>query len=143
MYDYKLVEEITLEEGFRVQSYKDTEGFWTIGVGHMLGTDDKYANITWTPIKVMTTLLQDINASIYYVRKQITTFDKLTEVRQRVLISMMFNLGPNKFAKFKKMIAAINSLDYYKAYEEMLDSKWARDDVPNRAKRMSDAWVRG
>lgn len=143
MYDYKLIQEIADEEGFRTESYKDTKGFWTIGVGHMLGSDDKYANLKWTPTQVMVTLIQDINASIYYVKKYIRTYDQLTEARQRVLISMMFNLGPNRFAKFRKMIEAVNELDYYKAYEEMLDSKWAKTDVPNRAKRLSDTWVRG
>jgi GH24 family phage-related lysozyme (muramidase) len=142
-FDHILVSEILHDEGYRLKSYKDKTGLWTIGVGHLLGGEYTFANLTWTPEQVLLTLMQDLNSAVYYVRKYIYTFEQLSDNRQRVLISMMFNLGPNRFAGFTNTIAAINRLDYYRAKVEMLDSKWAREDVPNRANRLANRWMAG
>lgn len=143
MYDIQLAEEILNDEGWEEVSYTDTKGYWTIGVGHMLGNDPQYANIRWSPRTVMLTFMDDLNRSIYYTQKQIRVLDRLSPNRQRVLINMMFNLGPNRFAGFKKTIAAIHNFDIMRAYHEMLDSKWAKEDVPNRANRLAERWLRG
>lgn len=143
MYDVKLFEELLRDEGFRTNSYLDTKNNWTIGVGHLLGKSSEYRNIAWPPEKVVLTFIEDINASIFYVKKYIKNFDSLSPARQRVLISMMFNMGPGSFSGFKRMIAAINQYNYYKAYEEMLDSEWAKVDVPVRAKRTAEQWLEG
>ena len=38
---------------------------------------------------------------------------------------------------FKKMLAAVAVRDYAEAADEMLDSKWHREDSPARAERMA------
>ena len=45
--------------------------------------------------------------------------------RQRVVANMCFNLGYPRFSKFKKFIAAMQTSDWEKAAEEMMDSKWS------------------
>lgn len=142
-YDIKLVEELMSDEGVKNYSYLDTTGNWTIGVGHKLGKSSSFSNIKWDNKRVFVTLLEDINSSIFYLQKQIPVLQGLTQERQHVLINMMFNLGPNRFAGFKETIKAINNYDYRTAYNEMLDSKWAREDVPNRAKRLANRWLMG
>ena len=52
---------------------------------------------------------------------------------KNALLNMNFNLGIEKFLRFKKMIAALEARDYTKAAIEALDSAWAKE-VPNRAK---------
>ena len=143
LYDHILAHEISNEEAFRTQSYLDTKDNWTIGIGHLLGKDDKYANLTWNSNQVMITFMQDVNESIRQIKRQISVFDMLSPVRQRVLVDMMFNMGPNRFAGFVKTIAAIHALNYTEAYHEMLDSKWAKKDVPSRAARLSQRWIHG
>lgn len=142
-YDHILVDELLHDEAYRTHAYQDTKGNWTIGIGHMLGKDNRFSNTIWSHEKIFVTFIQDINSSIFYTRKYIHTFDQLSDSRQRVLVNMMFNLGPNKFAGFIKMISAINSLDYMRAHAEMLDSKWAIIDVPNRANRLANRWLAG
>jgi GH24 family phage-related lysozyme (muramidase) len=141
MYDTILAKEIAEEEGFSLISYLDTEKNWTIGIGHLLGKSDQHANIMWPAVRVVTTFMEDLNNAIYDVEKQVYNFNQLSPTRQRVLINMMFNLGANRFATFKQMKLAIDAFDYYRAYQEMLDSKWAKKDVPERAARLSYQWM--
>jgi GH24 family phage-related lysozyme (muramidase) len=142
-YDEKLLEELIRDEGYREESYLDTTGHWTIGIGHMLGKSPKFKGLVWPDTQILTTFIRDVNMAIYYTRKYIVVFDQLSPPRKRAMVNMMFNLGPNKFGKFVNTIAAVNKFDYHEAYIEMLDSKWAREDVPNRAKRVSEQWLRG
>jgi GH24 family phage-related lysozyme (muramidase) len=144
MYDTLLAQELVDEESFETHAYKDHKGNWTIGVGHLLGKDSLlHAKRVWTQEQVMIRFMTDMNSSIYHVRKQIKVFDQLSPARQRVLVSMMFNMGPHRFSGFVNTIAAIHKFDYHEAYIEMLDSKWANYDVPNRAKRTADKWLAG
>ena len=64
-------------------------------------------------------------------------WDKLGDVRREVLVNMSFNLGYPRLSGFVKFQQALLEGDYETAADEMLDSKWARDDVPNRAKRLA------
>ena len=62
-------------------------------------------------------------------------FDKLDDVRAKVVIDMRFNLGPTRFRGFRKMIAALAADDYKQAAVEMVDSKWYYQ-VGTRARRL-------
>ena len=55
-----------------------------------------------------------------------------------IVMNMNYQLGVSAFSKFKKTIQYIKVKDYKAASIEMLDSKWARDDTPSRAKELSD-----
>ena len=54
-------------------------------------------------------------------------FDSLSDERQDVLVDMSFNLGKNRFSKFKDMIGAVQAGHFDSAADEILDSKAARD----------------
>ena len=56
------------------------------------------------------------------------------EVR-KILINMTFQMGINRIATFRKMIAAIKAKDYKTASEEMKDSNWYKQTT-NRANRL-------
>ena len=144
MIDHILVQEVIYEEGFRTESYQDTKGYWTIGVGHLLGSDaNLYSGMVWDPETVVVKFMQDLNDAMVHASKLIPVFSTLSLVRQRVLVNMMFNLGPSRFGTFVNMIRAINQHDYVGAHREMLDSKWAKSDVPSRAARLSHRWING
>lgn len=52
-----------------------------------------------------------------------------------VIVNMAFTLGIAGLRSFKNMIAAVEALNFKQAATEILDSKYAKEDVPNRAKR--------
>ena len=54
-------------------------------------------------------------------------FNSLSDERQDVLVDMSFNLGKNRFSKFKDMIGAVQDGNFDSAADEILDSKAARD----------------
>jgi len=62
-------------------------------------------------------------------------FDLLPEPVQLVLVDMRFNLGPNRFRNFKRMIAAVKNQDFNGAAAEMKDSRWY-SQVGERAKTL-------
>ena len=56
---------------------------------------------------------------------------------QGVIVEMVFQMGFVGTMKFKKMVGHLKQRNYEGASEEMLDSKWARSDSPNRARRLA------
>ena len=61
----------------------------------------------------------------------------LPEEAKMVVLDLVYNLGISGFFKFRKTIALLEKHDFKGASEELLDSKYAKIDVPNRAKRNS------
>jgi lysozyme len=58
------------------------------------------------------------------------------------MIDMCFNLGIGGLLEFKNTLASIQSGDYQKASEQMLQSKWATQ-VGNRATELSEMMKEG
>jgi len=54
------------------------------------------------------------------------------------VVEMIYQMGMAGFLGFKKTIAALKAGNYQLAAAEMLNSRWARQDSPNRAKDL--AW---
>lgn len=126
----KLRASLTAHEGRKRFPYLDTEGNWSIGVGHNLTANG-------LPDKIIDLLLdEDILIACAALARYLWT-KELDEVRYRVLVEMMFNLGPERFGEFRKMIRAAGRGDYDTAAVEMLDSKWATQ-VGNRATRLAE-----
>jgi len=125
------VELIKKHEGYRSRPYYCTEGKYTVGYGRNL--DDN--GIRKDEAQLM--LANDLKDCESQVEDNIDCFNKLSEVRQAVLINMVFNLGWPRLSKFNKMLLALDNGDFGRASEEMLDSRWARQ-VGNRAIELSD-----
>ena len=62
-------------------------------------------------------------------------FDDLPEEAQLIIANMMFNIGRPRLSKFKGMKSGVDSRDWNKAADEMVDSAWYRQ-VTNRAERL-------
>lgn len=125
----KLTEELKRDEGFRECVYTCSAGKLTIGYGH---------NIEDNPIPepIAERLLHwDIGQALQEC-EQFPWFYILDDVRKRVIINMVFNLGAAGVSNFRKMIAAIENMEWEKAAAEMLDSKWATQ-VGSRAHRLA------
>ncbi len=127
----RLFKQLRTHEGVEKFPYKCTAGYLTIGVGRNIEErgllDDEIDFL----------LDNDINIAIDEVAATYDWFFDLSEVRQRVIIDMVFNLGLPRFAQFKNMIAAIEAEDYMQASNEMMDSRWAQQ-VGLRASRLAE-----
>ena len=125
----KLTDQLTKHEGLRLKPYHCPAGKLTIGIGRNL--EDKGI----TEKEAVMLLENDIHECIEDLKTIFQGFDLLPEPARRVLVDMRFNLGPNRFRHFKKMIAAVKDQDFGKAAAEMKDSRWYRQ-VGRRAETL-------
>jgi lysozyme len=123
------------DEGIKLFPYKDTNGFWSIGVGRNLVTRGI------TTEEALFLLDNDLDYFLNKV-KEFSFFEKLSLARQAVLIALCFNLGFKGLLTFKNFLLATENEDYEKGYSELLDSRWAKQ-VGSRANRMADIWKEG
>lgn len=117
-------------EGLRLMPYRCTSGKLTIGCGRNL--EDSGIS----KAEAMMMLENDIERATYYARSSFEWFSGLNEVRQAVIISLIFNLGINGFSKFTKTINLIRSGDFYEAGIELLKSRWS-EQVGERARELA------
>ena len=132
----KLKKSLTVHEGKRNFPYKDTVGKLTIGIGRNL--DDR--GLSDAEINFL--LKNDMNMCIIQVRNNFSFFDKMDDVRQNVLIEMVFNMGIGTVRKFVRTLQAMSDGDYKRASRGMRRSKWARQ-VGNRAKVLAEMMEKG
>ena len=137
---------IFFEEGFRAKPYYCSENFPTIGIGRRIG--DKFGalpNITTTIEKEKNILSDWIERQEKIVLAHVTlggAWLSCNDERRAILLSMIYQLGLNGTANFKKCIAAISASDWGEAEKHMLDSKAARQ-TPNRFNRQSKVMLTG
>ncbi len=136
MNTFKLIDELTIDEGKRNKPYKDSVGKLTIGVGRNL--DD--VGVSDDEIALM--LQNDINRTMAKLRANLTWFDVLSEIRQRVLANMAFNMGVDGMLKFTKTLGLVKAGRYDEAAAEMLNSTWAKQ-VGVRATRLATMMKNG
>jgi lysozyme len=120
------------DEGVRLFPYLDTAAppKWTIGCGRNLSDN----GISHDEVEYL--LGNDVFRTEIEA-KSFPWYDALDEVRQAVVLSMIFNLGLTKFKGFYNTIRAIERHDYETAAALMLQSKWAKQ-VGARATRLSE-----
>ena len=127
----RLQETLIRHEGLHLKPYRCPSGKLTIGVGRNL--DD----VGISKDEAMTLLANDIMRCMAIGHSIFgENWLMLDEVRQEVIINMIFNLGEAGFRNFKKTIDYIRMGKYDKAGDEMLASKWAQQ-VPKRAYELS------
>jgi lysozyme len=137
--DPYLKAELERDEGRRLTAYRDSLGYWTIGVGHLLGGSPRMSSITERECEAL--LGCDIEDAEKVARDLFAGFDDLDPVRQRVLINMAFNLG-NRLAQFKRFRVAVAEKRWQDAATSMEDSLWY-SQVKARAVRLKDAILTG
>ena len=126
-----LLNRIKHHEGYRSRVYKCTEGYDTIGYGFAikdLELDEDIAEEI---------LIRKVEKLVKRVRSKFDWLDSVPREVQGILVEMSYQMGLSNVSKFKKALHAMQMLQWRKAADEMLDSKWAKQ-TPNRAKRLSD-----
>ena len=123
-----IVDLIKLHEGYSRTVYRCTAGRQTIGFGRNL--DD----VGISRHEAEWLLMRDIERAIGSLRTEPYWLD-LSDVRQAVLIDMVFNLGWAGFAKFARLRMALGRKDFDAAANEMRDSQWFKQ-VGTRSQRL-------
>ena len=134
-----LREEITSDEGCRLEVYLDHMGYCTTAVGHLITEHDpEFGKPVSTPItqeRCDELFDQDIAIVVKEVKTLVDDFDSIPEDIQHVLCNLLFNLGKTRLSKFRNFLAAINRSDWVDAGEELKDSRYYTQ-VTNRANRL-------
>lgn len=133
-------------EGIRLMPYICPAGKWTIGVGRnfidnpltpeeLRACPDYKHGITYNG--AMFLLRNDIHRCYKELKENYKWFSSLDKERQYALIDMCFQLGLKGLQGFKKMLLAFARGNYELAAYHCLDSKYAKRDTPQRAKRIA------
>ena len=134
-----LREQLKRDEGCVNAVYLDHLNLPTVGIGHLVTEwDQEYGKPVGTEVsdeRVNELFDQDIEVTIDECKLLYNNFDDLPEKVQHIIANMMFNLGRPRLSKFKGMKSGVDSRDWNKAADEMVDSAWYRQ-VTNRAERL-------
>lgn len=131
-----LQQQLIRHEGIRFSPYKDSQGKLTIGVGHNI--DDKPI----TQSDALHILSSDIAEVQLALDKAIPWWSNLSDVRQRVLADMAFNLGTAGLLQFKNMLNNVQAGNFRSAALDMLSSLWAQQ-VGKRASDLASMMASG
>jgi GH24 family phage-related lysozyme (muramidase) len=140
-----------LRNGLHV-AYRDSKGIATIGYGFNL--QDAAAPTVLRRVTTKTTaaliakteflteaeaqalLLTAEGIAIKGVSGYFPRFGSIDLPRRVVLASMGYQFGEVRFGKFRRLIPAVNALDWGTVVIAMQESRWYRSDSPLRAHRM-------
>jgi lysozyme len=121
------------EEGRVRHAYKDSRGYWTIGVGRLID-ERKGGGLSDEEIDFL--LANDIAAKTHEVLMHLPWVANLSEQRQAVIIGMAFQMGVPGLLQFKNTLRAVQDEHWADAAEHMRQSFWAQQ-TPARARRMA------
>lgn len=153
-----ITEMLRRDEGLRDKVYWDTEGYPTIGIGHLIGSqktrDMKVINrilseqvgreVTGNPgsisieeaVKLFESDLKKMQSDIKSNTTIAPVYNKVNRSRQMALENMAFQMGVGGLAKFTNMLGAMFVGDWVKAYSSARDSLWFQQ-TKGRASRVS------
>ena len=135
----KLREELIYDEGVRLDVYRCTEGYLTVGIGHKIIDGDieygKPEGYTITEKRMKQLFDLDVAVVREDCHRLYNDFDDLPEEAQRIIANMMFNLGLPTMKKFRGMKRCVDERNWSGAADEMVDSRWY-EQVTNRANRL-------
>ncbi len=129
--------ELIRDEGKRVVPYKDSLGYWTVGIGHLLQGEEKVKILNKGAIsedECYRLFEGDIARAEETLDQVYPKWRRFDDVRQRAVLNLAFNLG-NRLANFKNFLSAMAAKDYHAAGEALRQSKWFTQ-VKGRAPRI-------
>ncbi|QJT27563.1 hypothetical protein E4185_16825 [Aeromonas media] len=147
------------DEGSKLSVYWDTEGYPTIGIGHLIikasvtrdeairHLDHQLGCSTQGVIShAQQSMLFGLDLALVHrsIKNQRyhQIYNQLDPVRQAAIQNMVFQLGAVGVAGFKNMWKSLEAKDWEGAKKHALNSRWAKQ-TPNRAKRVTDVLCDG
>mgnify|MGYP003632221806 FL=1 len=147
----ELYEEISADEGKVLHAYLCSELHPTVGIGHKILDTDPDKNleiygINWEKVpkdqhitehRCYVLFQEDVQKAISGCMNIYDSWEELPKELQHILINMAFQLGQRGLSRFKNMKAAVEDQNWTLAAVEMMDSRWAEHQTPERALRLS------
>ena len=127
----KLIEQLKIHEGVKLKPYKCSAGKLTIGVGKNIEDN----GITLEEAEYL--LQNDIAEARSQLLHAFPWMGEFNDARISAMINFTFNVGIGTVKKFENTLAYMQSGDWDKAADEMMDSRWARQ-VGNRALEVTE-----
>ena len=126
--------EIKKEEGFRMETYKCTEGHLTGGYGHKMleGEIPPTDMAGWNKL-----FERDFARAMSGAEELLMICPNVDDTARHIVVEMCYQMGSYGVSKFHGMLSALQESDYVTASKEMLDSRWAKQ-TPKRAMRMAE-----
>lgn len=156
--DFTIEQMLRRDEGLRLKVYWDTEGFPTIGIGHLIVAETTRdmtrinsilskqigRTVTGNPGTIdmdeasalFKNDLEDMQASIIRNATVGPVWAKMNGSRRLAIENMCFQMGVGGVAKFQRMLAAMFIGDWKSAYNEARNSVWY-SQTKGRASRVS------
>lgn len=135
-----LAVELQRDEGLRLFAYDDANGDMiergTIVKGHVTIGYGRALDVNGITAEEAGWLLEnDIARTECELLALIPWYTRLDATRQRVLVNMAFNLGPEGLMRFHDVLRYVREARYELAARAMEDSRWY-DQVGARAERL-------
>lgn len=134
---------LRFHEGQRLKAYKDSLGYWTVGIGHLLPDP---LNPRWNGYRITQKQCDDLFDSDILEHQHMIDVGarwayRLDEVRFYVVLDMTYNMGIEPFDEdgFKDWPMFVNQLkteQWKAAAQNMRSTKWAKQ-VKGRAIRLA------
>jgi lysozyme len=136
----ELKRQLTGDEGKKKTVYKDSRGYWTIGIGILV--DDRIPGSGLREHEIQYIFNSRVDEVIEEVTRKLPWFQDLDDTRKGVLLNMAFQMGVPKLLEFVTTLRHVKEGNYKMAAFHMLKSRWA-EQTPARAKRMADQMETG
>lgn len=154
-----IFEMLRFDEGLKLSVYKDTEGFWTVGIGHLLTKNpskevaiqelDKLVGRKTGGV-IMQNEAEKIFASDVSVAEKgilgnsvlAPVYKSLDDERKKALINMVFQMGVLGVAGFKNSMRLLLDKKWNDAAVNLKQSKWYKQTT-NRATRVISVFEKG
>lgn len=150
---------LRIDEGYDNKLYKDTEGYWTIGIGQLITKSPSKSTAEAELDKLMgracsgqitrqeaeALFNKSVDKAVVGIQKNVllrSVYDVLDSVRQAALINMVFQMGVAGVASFTNSMALLKAKNWEKAATNLAQSKWYKQ-TPNRAKRVIETFRTG
>lgn len=146
-----LERQILIGEGCSDSLYFDSKGKRTIGIGFNLernGARERIEKVganydlvfegkeSISENQIYSLLKMDLRDFEVEARKIFPSFYSQPETVKNILVDMTYNMGGGNLRGFTNLREAIKRKDYTWAADEMVDSKWYREDVGTRGKEL-------
>lgn len=127
-----LIKELERDEGIVLHAYRDSLGFWTIGIGRLIderrGGGISLEEAHYLKRNDVARVTRELDARLPWWRG-------LEPVRRRALQNMCFQMGIDGLCEFEPTLAHIRGGRWTQAAANLRKSLWARQ-TPSRAKRV-------
>ncbi|UYM28777.1 lysozyme R [Serratia phage vB_SspM_LC53] len=150
---------LRIDEGYDSKIYKDTEGYWTIGIGHLLTKNasldvakselDKLVgrkcNGVITQAEAEAIFAKDVEKATHGIQGNSVlkpVYDSLDGVRRAALINMVFQMGVAGVAGFTNSMRLLKEKRWDEAAVNLAKSRWY-NQTTNRAKRVISTFKTG